>query len=188
MEETNIKIREIKVVLQQLCLEILDLHGDQGSDLSFTELGGNSMDAMRLVATAYGEGISIAVLDVFETSSFSELAHRAANLDSTSRGGQDIERFALVPTAIVSADVVKAVENQFSVQSHLIHDAYPCAPLQQGLFGLSLQHQGMYVTHLAFELSPVIDIARLQQAWSCILAASDIMRTRMISSSVAGPL
>lgn len=39
-------------MLQQPCLEILDFTGDQGSDLSFTELGGNSMDAVRLVATA----------------------------------------------------------------------------------------------------------------------------------------
>lgn len=59
-------------------------------------------------------------------------------------------------------------------------DMYPCTALQEGLMALSTIQPGAYVLQNVFELSPAVDLARLQTAWETTFEAVEILRTRIL--------
>ncbi|KAL4772861.1 hypothetical protein BDW60DRAFT_206626 [Aspergillus nidulans var. acristatus] len=61
-----------------------------------------------------------------------------------------------------------------------VQDVYPCTPLQQGLFALSLTSPGAYMAQHVFRLQPFVDQERMKQAWNVVLQKHAILRTRIV--------
>jgi amino acid adenylation domain-containing protein/non-ribosomal peptide synthase protein (TIGR01720 family) len=77
---------------------------------------------------------------------------------------------------------------QAKFRKELIQDIYPCTPLQEGLMALSIDRPAAYVAQNTFELANSVDIARFRRAWEAVLMATDIMRTRIVTSEKAGAM
>jgi amino acid adenylation domain-containing protein/non-ribosomal peptide synthase protein (TIGR01720 family) len=74
------------------------------------------------------------------------------------------------------------------IRKELIQDIYSCTPLQEGLMALSIGRPGAYVAQNTFELAAAVDMDRFRRAWDAVVAATDIMRTRIVASEKAGAL
>jgi acyl-coenzyme A synthetase/AMP-(fatty) acid ligase len=68
---------DVEVALAAICAELLDVQRVGAEDDFFTDLGGDSIKAFRLVARATASSIPLRVVDVFECHTVAALAKRA---------------------------------------------------------------------------------------------------------------
>ncbi|ESZ91233.1 non-ribosomal peptide synthetase [Sclerotinia borealis F-4128] len=144
----------------------------------FVRLGGDSAQAMKLVALARKKGLSLTVANILQNQRLSEMAKVtspiATNLKTT------IPSYSLLRA---SHEVLRAAEEEFGLEQTSIQDAYPCTPLQQGLFALSLRHHGAYVAQTTIELPSTISSSMYMKAWGQVYQSMAILRTRLIETS-----
>ncbi|KAF8865399.1 acetyl-CoA synthetase-like protein [Acephala macrosclerotiorum] len=67
-------------------------------------------------------------------------------------------------------------------QRPTIQDAYPCTPLQEGLFALSLRQEGLYMLQAIYKLPGNIDITRFKAAWQMVADSNTTLRTRFLQT------
>jgi amino acid adenylation domain-containing protein len=157
-----------------------------GTNDSFLMLGGDSIDAMRLVSLAGTTNVSLTVGQVLQNPILEDLAKLAVkNIDNE---GLDIPiaRWELLRKPH-SADSIQA---EAFVQCQLppgirIEDAYPCTPLQEGLFALSIARHGAYFAQHVFVAPPSVDSKSLMDAWQRLFDSLNIFRTRIIQLSTS---
>lgn len=151
-----------------------------GADVHFLHEGGDSVLAMRLVALARQEGLTLTVGQVFDHPVLSDLA---LTLDLGVPVADEVietpEPFSLL--AIQDNQTIRQVAaEQCNVSVDRIEDIYPCTPLQQGLMTLSLRRPGEYVFQQSYNLPPGLDINRWRAAWETTVQSNPILRTRVI--------
>ncbi|EOD43361.1 putative nonribosomal peptide protein [Neofusicoccum parvum UCRNP2] len=161
---------------------VLDLE-DVGVGDSFLRLGGDSLDAMKLVAAARREGILLTVKEIFDNPVLSDLAEvaRVAEVDTSSHSAVD-------PFCMLGSQVIEAVEEVAAacqIDKELIEDIYPCAPLQEGLMALSNVEQGAYVAECVVR---VPDAEKTEVAWKSLVAMTPVLRTRIVQTDQWGSL
>ncbi|KJX93932.1 non-ribosomal peptide synthetase like protein [Zymoseptoria brevis] len=164
--------------LRQCWAKTLNINGDDiEPDDSFFHLGGDSIRAVRLVGAAREEGLSFGVADIFKRPRLCDLAevareHVVADMDSVEPFSllQNLDRVR-IPELAAAACGTKASE---------IEDVFPCTPFQAGLFALSMQRPGAYVSVRRFVLPSDIDINRFRRAWETVVNAASILRTRTV--------
>ncbi|RAK85527.1 acetyl-CoA synthetase-like protein [Aspergillus costaricaensis CBS 115574] len=147
------------------------------SDSHFFQLGGDSVGAMELVATARLQNMAITVSDVFQHPRVGELAAvaTAANDEMAS----EIPPFSLLPWGYESEITSSAVE-QCALSMNDLEDMYPCTAFQEGLMALASREAGKYARQCLFELGRDVEINKLKSAWQATVAANAILRTRII--------
>ncbi|PLN86732.1 hypothetical protein BDW42DRAFT_56631 [Aspergillus taichungensis] len=150
------------------------------ADIHFLHEGGDSVLAMRLVALARQEGLTLTVGQVFDHPVLSDLA---LTLDSGVPGAEEViktpEPFSLL--AIQDHQAIRRVAaEQCNVSVDQIEDIYPCTPLQQGLMTLSLRRPGEYVFRQSYDLPLGMNIDRWREAWKTTVQSNPILRTRVI--------
>lgn len=159
---------------------------------SFFHIGGDSFTAMKLVTEARSQGITLTVPVVMRAPKLEDMARQATwsastqiNALSGRSEAQDTEAFSMVKwTPALKADVSR----QCRVPESNIEDVYPCTPLQEGLFVLSVKQLGSYMARHCFRLSPDLDIPRYKKAWNTIFESSLILRTHLVQLTNAGGL
>lgn len=172
-----------EVHLRQMWSKVLNQEESKiGRDDDFFQIGGDSLSAMRLAATARGLGLSLTVTDVFLKRKLSELA--ACLGDISGRVSSTLEPFRLLGSS-------KHIQRFFKRSSllwdiHNLKNAYPCTPLQEGLISLSNKRQDAYIADHTFRLPMGVDIAAFKSAWQATVEAFDILRTRIISDPEYG--
>jgi amino acid adenylation domain-containing protein/non-ribosomal peptide synthase protein (TIGR01720 family) len=67
-----------------------------------------------------------------------------------------------------------------------IEDVYPCTPLQEGMFALTLRDSVAYNVGYKYRLPIGIDMVRLRTAWERTAEANPILRTRIVPTSELG--
>ncbi|KAH8810602.1 hypothetical protein F5884DRAFT_698551 [Xylogone sp. PMI_703] len=185
----NIKKKKItepesktETVLRRFWSKILNIPETEiGRFDAFNRLGGDSLHAMRLVAEARTEGLSLTTRDILDTPLLADLATkvRSANIDT-----QSLPPFQLLRT--VDAKVaLSTAEEILCVGTEQIEDIYPATPLQEALIMLSIKQPGTYISRTVFELSPEINIERFKRAWDSTVLSNPILRTRLIHLSVS---
>jgi amino acid adenylation domain-containing protein/non-ribosomal peptide synthase protein (TIGR01720 family) len=168
--------------LQLLFSEILSIEAKTISrDDNFFGLGGDSVGGMKMVAAARKHNISIRVADIFKFPILSELASVIANSQETTTT-QDVAPFSLLQVGSRDRTIMEAA-TECNIAVKDIEDIYPTSALQDGMMALGLRKGGAYIAQKVFLLPSSFDIAKFQSAWSAVIAAEPILRTRIVSSS-----
>lgn len=165
--------------LQSLWANVLDLSAHSiSADDSFFRIGGDSIQAMRLVAAAQHAGFAFTVADVFKHQILGDLAkHMRSNSGSAS---SHVEPFSLLAPYMDPEEVCNQAATACRVETHQIEDVLPCTPLQEGLLALTAQKSSSYVANHVLEILPDVDVERLKEAWALVVSATPILRTRII--------
>ena len=115
-----------------------------GLDDSFFSLGGDSISAMKVVGEARNVGVEITVAEIFQHVRLGRVANNGVSLaDNTP---EDISPFALLSPRFDIPSLLRDISLQYQIESTAIEDIYPCTPLQEGLFSLSLKQRGECLT------------------------------------------
>lgn len=151
-----------------------------GLEDNFFQLGGNSLEAMKVVRQARKLGIELTVADIFRHPTLASLAktRTAVVTDHT----EHLESFALLSSTEASPaeNIRQELSTIVGVDASQVDDAYPCTPLQEGLMSLTAKKQGNYVMQAVFELSGHIDLANFKNAWNHVVGSTEILRTRIV--------
>ncbi|KAI9729802.1 MAG: hypothetical protein M1818_008379 [Claussenomyces sp. TS43310] len=170
-------------MLQSLWARILDANTNTiGKDDDFFRLGGDSIDAIRMVAMAREEGISLTAAGIFAHPRLSEMARIMSVKEVTVT---DIPPFALCPNANLDS-IRTEVINQCNIQSTDLEDLYPCTPLQEGLVALSVTQPRVYVAQHIFRIPGHLDIGSFCAAWERTVESLAILRTRIVQTVIFG--
>ncbi|GAB1316362.1 hypothetical protein MFIFM68171_06572 [Madurella fahalii] len=155
-------------------------------DDSFFHVGGDSYTAMKLVTAARNRGIALNVAAIMQTPKLADMARKAEHIANSGQA-------ALVPDTTLpfsmiewTPDVEDEVSQQCNIPVDNIEDVYPCTPLQEGLFVLSMKQAGAYVARHCYRLPRGLDLARYKSAWNAVYDSSSILRTRIVQLDSAG--
>ncbi|KAF9890570.1 hypothetical protein FE257_005701 [Aspergillus nanangensis] len=173
-------------VLRQLWSEVLGVpeEGISATD-NFLELGGNSIDAMKLVNLAREETIGLSVGEIFAHPTLDDMAEASRELDE--KAFENVP-FSLLNGEVDINDLIKSAAAQCSVSHSAIEDLYPCTALQDGLMALSDSRDGAYVAQHTLSLDQGVDINRFKRACQQVVDAHPILRTRVIFSQQSSSL
>jgi amino acid adenylation domain-containing protein len=152
---------------------------------NFFHMGGDSINAIRLVAGARDAGLLISAHHILTHPRLSDMALGMSSFEP--QRSLDIKPFALLAESGI-ARCIHEVAQSCKVSEDLIEDIYPCTALQEGLMALSLTNDGSYVAHEVFELPPALDVAQFQDSWGKVAQHHPILRTRIIQLSQFGAL
>lgn len=170
--------------LHALCCKVLKLNPDSVSMTDhFFRLGGDSIMAMRLAATARRLQLSVSVADIFQNPILSDLAQRVEKVTEAT----NISALPVFKMLTGGRATIERLAAELEISPDLIEDAYPCTALQEGLMVLSLKDEGSYVGREIYELASV-DIPRFKQAWEKVVELSPIWRTVIVQLDGVGTL
>ena len=150
-----------------------------GINDNFFQLGGDSITAMRLVAAAHKDGVSLTVDKIFKNPVLSDMAlvaHRGSSEDTP-----EIAPFSLLMTP-AKEEILNAAVSQCKVGRDRIEDIYPCTPQQEFWIkgGIAThEHQAQSVYYLPASLN----LSRFCAAWEAVVASHAMLRTRIIHTS-----
>ncbi|KAJ5742223.1 hypothetical protein N7533_011632 [Penicillium manginii] len=146
---------------------------------NFLRVGGDSVNAMQLVAEARNARISLTVADIFKSPILQDMALAAKLHDPDTEEGEPVEPFALIPST-ESDSLIRQVGAQLTLPLDAIADIYPCAPMQEGLIALSAKQTDAYLNQTVFQLPSTIDIAAFKAAWELVYQQAEILRSRIV--------
>ncbi|KAF7181478.1 hypothetical protein CNMCM7691_000696 [Aspergillus felis] len=169
--------------IRRLYSKVLNLPIDLiGMDDTFLRLGGDSLQAIRLVAAARTAGLMLHAKDILSSqSTLAEQSQRAGLIQTSDHTGEASTPFALLPVG-KRHDIVDLAQQQCRVSSKLIEDIYPCTALQEGMFMTSLKHPGMYTGQITFDIPDRMELPRLRAAWLSVISENAALRTRIIET------
>ncbi|KAF9639921.1 putative nonribosomal peptide protein [Lasiodiplodia theobromae] len=177
----------MEVLLQQLWSEVLEIPPLQiGAHDGFLRLGGDSLDAMKLAGAARRRGFTLGVESIMTKLTLSDMAMEMKATDASEH--VQIPAFSLLQHGDTLANFRRQLAKETGIAADLIEDAYPCTPLQEGLFTASLRQPGAYTSRWIIDISPQDDIERLQQAWRAVLRAHPTLRTRIVQPPGLGTM
>ncbi|KAK3179273.1 NRPS [Lecanicillium sp. MT-2017a] len=171
--------------LHRIFMAVLNLEADRvGADHSFVRLGGDSIDAMRLVAAAREEGLQLTVADVFRNPQLNELAQLA---QTASEPEENIALpCSLLKPSSSSSDSRREAASLCGIQENHVEDVLPCTPLQEDLFALKMKKGGLYIRRFEFKIRPGIDVSQLMRSWEQTVAVVPLLRTRIVDLTGQG--
>ncbi|CAM1509365.1 Fc.00g031040.m01.CDS01 [Cosmosporella sp. VM-42] len=151
---------------------------------NFFSLGGDSLRAMRLVAAAREEGLTLTVADIFSNTTLIDMAQKTVQASETPQEG-------IAPFSLIDADWdpetarVEAGE-LCGIEPDAIEDIYLCTPLQEALMALSAKVKEAYVAQRVVELQDIATAQRLIAAFDTAQQDCPILRTRIVQASGRG--
>ncbi|KAF5643094.1 non-ribosomal peptide synthetase [Fusarium sp. NRRL 52700] len=179
----NIPTTAIQRKLQKAWSAVLNIPIAQiGKDDSFFRLGGDSVDAMKLVPAARAEDLVITVMAIFNNPVLSHMAMSCKHSDEALVSS--VDPFSLLSDIQDLSSLLGEISGRCGIQEGQILDIYPCSPLQEGLVASTLQQPGAYVATYVFELPLHISIDRFKLAWQNTVDRVDILRTRIVNTSL----
>ncbi|KAH8905488.1 nonribosomal siderophore peptide synthase Sid2 [Coniochaeta sp. PMI_546] len=143
---------------------------------NFFALGGDSLAAMRLVPVCRERGLDLSVTKTFDHPTLSAMASVVLTCDAHSKTETP-------PFCMVSRPVEEACEEAAracGAEPTAIQDIYPCTATQESLFTFSLKSTKAYVAQRQAVIPPSISLDAWKGAWEAVVAASPILRTRLV--------
>ncbi|OJD23691.1 hypothetical protein ACJ73_04954 [Blastomyces percursus] len=150
----------------------IDVHSN------FFDLGGDSLMAMKLVASARAVNLLISVADIFRYPILSDMAPTLTHVDAEAES--EVPPFSLIKTSWKEEDARIQTATLCGVDATSVIDVYPCTPLQEGLMALSAKISEAYVAQRIVELADLQTAQRLQKAFETAVVDSPILRTRIV--------
>ncbi|KAL4884491.1 hypothetical protein BJY04DRAFT_215457 [Aspergillus karnatakaensis] len=190
---------QMEKLVQELWARVLKVPVDTiGPQDDFFRLGGDSVAAMRMIATANrtNKEPRLVVADLFQHPQLAALAHALEErVQQHLVGGeaevseaQDPEPFALFKGISAPGDRpleehLAAIARQCDVPVEQVQDIYPCTMLQEGLLANTARQHAAYVSRQSYVLSSNVDLERFKQAWGALAKATPILRTRIVTGT-----
>lgn len=179
---------KLELQISRLWARALTLDEDSiDANDNFFSLGGDSIAAMRLIAMAREEGVSLTMESIFCNPQLSEMAGKGV-IESV-RDVTLIPTFSLLglSTSIQMETVRAEVAAHCQVEVGIVEDVYPCTPLQEGLLALTAKQAAAYISRDIIKLPKnVVDIERYRRAWEAVIARNAILRTRIVQTKLNG--
>ncbi|KAL7954443.1 hypothetical protein V8C34DRAFT_308327 [Trichoderma compactum] len=155
-----------------------------GVDDGFFRLGGDSILAMRISATARTEGIHISTSGVFKEKTIAKLA-AAARVQEPKQGSPLSSTFSS-PEAILS--LYKRLPPHMEVSSvNSVQDILPCIAIQERMIEARARNPQIYVTELGLEIrsrdNDSVKFQRIQQAWRAVVRHHSLLRAVFVRRS-----
>ncbi|KAF1733526.1 Nonribosomal peptide synthetase dtxS1 [Beauveria bassiana] len=163
----------------------VDLDGIGVND-NFLHLGGNSIDAMQVVAEGRKVGIELTVADILGHPILHELAEKVVD-QRDSQQKVEIGPFALIDGGDAET-IVKDISGLCNLDPVLVQDAYPCTPLQEGIMSLSLKRPRSYMRQGVLQINASVSLEKLKAAWEEVVRRIPILRTRIVQHHELGML
>lgn len=154
------------------------------TDDSFIRHGGDSVGAMKLSAVARDHSFKLPVTDILRYPNLADQSKRMQAIHNMQETA--VPPFSLLPANVSSTAARERIAELCGIATGMIEDAFPCTPLQEGFLALTLQRPGSYVAQWAYKLQPDIDLDRFRQAWDDTIAATPILRTRIVDLPGSG--
>ncbi|RUO41303.1 hypothetical protein CWE22_03755 [Pseudidiomarina aestuarii] len=163
---------------QQACLIWQEVLGVEkvGMQDDFFQIGGDSINSIRVVARLKELRLDISVRDIFEHRTLAALFRNAGKYSAEQT---TYEAFELVEPVLL---------NQLSIDLSSLEDAYPATWLQQGMFVESDKNQQVYhnieVNHIpaAFEMETFVQI------WQQLIQKHELLRASYLKQDGPGYL
>nr|AEV21230.1 lysergyl peptide synthetase subunit 3 LPS3 [Periglandula ipomoeae] len=157
-------------------------------DSDFFRLGGDSLQAMKLLALAPKEGLSnLLYEDIFRYPRLKDMAKASESnytkKDVTSWNSSCIRPFSLV---IDDVSLIDIATKQCGIKKEAIEDIYPCTPMQASIMGLTVTGKVESFSTFIFTLKDHIDVMCIKEAWYTVHKASPLLRTRIICGQTGG--
>lgn len=139
---------------------------------SFIHMGIDSVTAIRFSRKLREKGIKATASQVIRARCIGVLAQQL-EAQAVSKNGVDV-----APQASEAQFSQLTVDAKPWDDGDEIEAVYPATPLQTGMLSLTLAlDPRLYSHHHAVHLSPQIDVERLKEAWTAVVAKNDILRT-----------
>ncbi|KAI1880214.1 hypothetical protein JX265_001835 [Neoarthrinium moseri] len=172
----------MEVKLQELWCEVLGLDSSQlGVEANFFQVGGSSLEAMRLVRLARMQGLEMTVQHIFQNPRLREQAGLLKISSSPQTVDGTILPLSLLNPGTDHKGALQYAAKLTSVEPNQIEDIFPCSPLQEGLLAMTAQRAGDYVARSIFRLDANTDLERFRKACEEIVAKTPSLRTRFVS-------
>ncbi|KAL5900228.1 hypothetical protein ACKVWM_000045 [Pyricularia oryzae] len=139
--------------LQQLWADVIGIEASAiNAGDNFLRLGGDSITAIRLVASARHQNLALTVANVFRAPMFENMAKYVKyNKKSESSNLQLIVPFSLFSPDIYKVAARRHAARAYSVDGFRVTDIYPCTALQKRLLALGTKKHGQYVSRNRLE-------------------------------------
>lgn len=173
----------LEKILQRLWADVLKIDASMiCSTDNFLRIGGDSLGAMRLVSLARAQGFTLSVADIFRNPKLDSLA-RVIEVQKPSSNcvASPVDPFSLLDSSLPVGEIKAQAASLCNLGVSDIEDVFPCTPFQEGLMAETLRRPGDGILTETRSLKNDIDVARFQQAWKETVAATPILRTRIIS-------
>ncbi|KAF7537510.1 hypothetical protein G7054_g3642 [Neopestalotiopsis clavispora] len=180
---------EVEITLAKLWADILQVSADSISrEDSFFALGGDSVQAMKLVSDATTVELHFSVADVFQFSILSELAQflEGPSANHEPIVVEDIEEFELIGGPNKFRTLREQLSKVHKIPVNRVEDIYPCLPMQEGMMAETIGSPEAYILQEVLKLSKQIDLAKLEESLEALVESYPIMRTRIITLKQLG--
>lgn len=177
--------------IRELTAEVL-CEVELDESLSFFELGGDSMDAIELVASARRAGLDLRLPDVITGAPLGDVlrlvdGRRTPTADDPGAGttavaGRQSAAAALLETG-ESERIAAYYATRVTAPHGAVEDIWPLAPLQEGLIAQSLYDDTMpdiYTVQVRVDIDAAVDPARLCAAVSRVVSAHPALRSAFV--------
>lgn len=169
---------EAEQALQKIWNEVLTTETDIHVNDNFFALGGDSLKAMKLVATARVKGLSLTVAQIFANPTLKRMALIAERVGKAVE--KEVPSFSLISSDWAQEEACEAVAALCKLTRPDIEDVYPCTPLQEGLMALSAKVSDAYIAQRVVHLADLGTAHSLKAAWEAVTSICPILRTRLI--------
>ncbi|KAL2148967.1 hypothetical protein VTH82DRAFT_1653, partial [Thermothelomyces myriococcoides] len=182
-----------EAAMQRLWASVLRLPESQiGMDDHFVTLGGDSITAIRLVAQARAQGITVSVASLFQHGTIAKLCGtEESSSSSISTSQADASAAAVGPSAPVPKcqhPQLADVALQCGVSEYDIEDIFPTTALQDGMMMLTEKNPTAYVAYHVMPLPNWVDVSVFRQAWQTVVDENPILRTRIVPAGLQAVL
>jgi amino acid adenylation domain-containing protein/thioester reductase-like protein len=182
---------ESEIWIRQVVSDVLGLCSNEvGMNDNFFHLGGDSISSMVISTRATENGLRLTAAHILAHPRLRDMAS-VAMCDSIDDSSSFEEHppplpFSLLQTSHHHEELMREVTQQCNTDRSNVEDIYPCTPLQEGLFALTIKQPGAYVFKFTLELAQQIDVDRFHNAWNTVVEANTILRTRIVCASSMG--
>ncbi|KEF57038.1 uncharacterized protein A1O9_07228 [Exophiala aquamarina CBS 119918] len=152
------------------------------TDDNFFVLGGDSVVAMKLVSHCTSQSISLTVANVFLHPTLSTMASTVRTLSI--RTQTEVPPFSMLSSASESA--CAEASQSCKLEASAIEDIYPCTATQEALFTFSIKASKPYIAQRVARIPDHISTDDWKGAWESVIAASAILRSRLVQLQQPG--
>lgn len=180
---------DVEIALSNLWADVLQVSIDSISrEDSFFALGGDSVQAMKLVSGAAVMDLHFSVADVFQYSILSDLAQflEGPSANHEPVVVEDIDEFELIGGPNKFRTLREQLSKVHKIPVNRVEDIYPCLPMQEGMMAETIGSPEAYILQEVLKLSKTVELAKLEESLEALVEAYPIMRTRIITLKQLG--
>lgn len=156
---------------------------------SFLAQGGDSLLAIKLMSRCREEGYDVAIRDILQAKSVTELCRCLTRIDEAGPedGDDKVNGNDEPPREIqLSEHITSHLSRITPNPAHDVEAVFPCSPIQEIFLTAHGIHAGMYQCAAVIEISSAeargLDYARLAEAWRTISRRHQAFRTVFVES------